>query len=260
MRADAFGAQFPDALAQIERLNAAADICMALYPVTDQHPLCVQWRRDGRVGGLTGRASLHTPRFAQYNPIMTVPAGHNDLLLTLVWSADAALLDDWEASARLAPPPPDGRVRMETLLVSRESCTQPMRNGELPPDTYYSAAGFSFSTPCSRAGLDETAGSLPRPVVDVLVRKIAWDPDAAPTAYDDPADVHLVDETGPPAKIIRPVRVLRDPLTLATRFYTVPDALIAEFDLADFRHGRTIVLTYASGRTVRRTIALNGVQ
>lgn len=39
----------------------------------------------------------------------------------------------------------------------------------------------------------------------------------------------------------------------------VPDWLIAEFDIDQFRHGRTIAFTYASGRTVERPILLDGV-
>lgn len=257
---DAFLQRFPDASQLVERIRAASDVCTVFARANQFARICVQWRRGGRAGGLVSRVNLRATNLAKYHPSVEWPEGNADLIHALIWSADAAIVDDWEVLVPTAPPPSDGLIRLETVLEARDSCTPPMPNGELPAGTYHSSTGFSFSTPCSRAGLDETAGTPPRPVVDVLMRKIAWDPEQVPQQFDNPADVFLEDESVPGGRTIRPLRVLRDPLTLAGRFYVVPDALIAEFDLADFRHGRTIVLTYASGRTMRRTIALNGVR
>lgn len=253
--------RFPDANREVERLRAASDICQAFIPATDVNHLCVQWHRGDRVGGLMARVSLIAPHLAKYYPASEGLEGNDDLLLVSRWSADAALLDDWEVLAGpAAPPPPNGLVRVDTPMVAPSLCTYPTRDGSMPVDTYYTGGGFHFSTPCSRAGLDQMAGDAPRPVIDVLATRLAWDAEARPLDFDRPTDVFLEDTSSPRGRIIRPLRVLRDPVTLARRYYVVPDALIAEFDLTEFHDGRTIILTYASGRTVKRPIRLSGVR
>lgn len=94
-------------------------------------------------------------------------------------------------------------------------------------------------------------------MINVLAPRSTWDPDTTPPYADQAVDVYLKADTPQGLAVIRPLGIRREaPPSLVG---LVPDWLIAEFDIDEFRHGRTIAFTYASGRTVERPILLNGV-
>lgn len=254
----AFLERFPLAAAEVEQVTAASAVCMAYFPIGKNHSVCVQWRRDDRVGGLTGRQGLQQAGVDRYRPVVEWLGGDDDLVQVVGWSADAALLDDWEALVPFVSAPAGGRVRAETAVDARVMCTRPTRNGSLPRGSFFNTAGFAFSTPCSRVGLEKMAGEVLRPVVDVQVAA-AWDVGALPQQLDMLKAVFICESEQHCTTPISPLRIERDRSTLERRLHGLADTVIAEFAIAEFRHGRTIVFSYDSGRTKSRTIALNGV-
>lgn len=98
-----------------------------------------------------------------------------------------------------------------------------------------------------------------RPVIQVLAPRSTWDPDATPPYADQAVDVCLKAETAHRLVVIHPLGIRREPPSFPQLVDIVPESLIAEFDIDDLVHGRTIAFTYSSGRTVERPIVLNGV-
>jgi hypothetical protein len=260
LTSDAMRVRFPDAISELdalrEKVREATTPCFAFFYINDWDSVCVQWRRSGRIGGLKGIGGGGEALRRQYDFDTEFLADAYETITMQYWSADQALLDDWE---RLGPfqeaPPASGVV---DALTTPAQVKQALASRTWRVSGFYNTGGFYFSTPYSRVlgawNPKDVPASLLRPVVEV----VSWPYDGPPNT-DAPLEIYLTDsEAEPSQSVIRPVRIVTNPQDLPVGSTGKP--FIAEFDLKDFKHGRTVVFRHASGAIRERVIKLNGVR
>ena len=262
--------RFPDAVEELDAAKRSTWICSAYFFVDDWDAVCVQWSRGGRVGGLKGIGRGEPYLRALYHFDTEYLANTYDGLTVQYWSADGSLLRDWERLGPFQEAPKGDAVAPASAADIRAALSDRTRRGDYG---YYNTDGFPFSTPYSRVSawwkrrpqlmrestLEDVPASIREPVIEVLVSPDVVGPFAGPrTKLDAPVNVQIIDADQATVRAIAPRRIIREHESIYQG--SRGDPFVAEFSLQEFRHGRTIETTFASGTVRRRIIKLNGIR
>jgi hypothetical protein len=263
--------RFPDAGPALDALRGAEPVCTSFLILPDFGSLSVVWLRDERIGGMGSMGIGRQPVLKPFHFDTDYIADDylDDTVNTQYWSADAALLDHFDAT------PVGERERGEVLApLSNEEAQAALAAPRYVRNEEYNTRGFEFATPLARVTKtavrtiqrvkpvtpDLATSEVVARLVDVYAPSETWDYEES-FRPDPLTEIFILPRGTEGGRPIAPVRLLPlDPEEQRMMMLPAGPAFLAQFRLDHFRHGDEVEFRYGSGRTKRREIYLNGVR